>query len=125
MTALAFDERFVLLVEAEWLARENKRLARALHEAKLKLSEACIEAIVTEAMKWLADPGFGQAPKTVQIEGSVTTGFKMVFRKWAPGTDPASLPMARDAQTDRQLEAAARALAIQVHALNRRGAPTS
>src|SRR5437773_12013108 len=41
-------------------------------------------AEVTEAFKWLADRGFGQAPKTVQIEGSVTTGFKMVFRKWAP-----------------------------------------
>src|SRR2546430_2148710 len=26
MTALAFDERFALLVEAEWRARENKRL---------------------------------------------------------------------------------------------------
>src|SRR3989442_893190 len=51
-------------------------------------------AEVTEAMKWLADRGFGQAPKTVQIEGAVTTGFKMVFRKWAPGTDPASLPLA-------------------------------
>ena len=45
MTALAFDERFGLLVEAEWLARENKRLARALQEAKLKLSQACLEAI--------------------------------------------------------------------------------
>jgi len=45
MTALAFDERFALLVDAEWRARENKRLARALHEAKLKLSHACIEAI--------------------------------------------------------------------------------
>src|SRR5712691_11510970 len=45
MTALAFDERFGLLVEAEWLARENKRLVRALQEAKLKLSQACIEAI--------------------------------------------------------------------------------
>jgi len=51
-------------------------------------------AEITEAFKWLADRGFGQAPKTVQIEGSVTTGFKMVFRRWAPGTDPASLPMA-------------------------------
>ena|SRR5437867_1827855 len=40
------------------------------------------------------DRGFGQAPKTVQIEGSVTTGFKMVFRRWAPGCDPASLPLA-------------------------------
>jgi DNA replication protein DnaC len=45
MTALAFDERFALLVEAEWRARENTRLARALHEAKLKLSHACLEAI--------------------------------------------------------------------------------
>ncbi len=44
-TALAFDERFALLVDAEWRARENKRLARALQEAKLKLSQACVEAI--------------------------------------------------------------------------------
>jgi hypothetical protein len=35
LASLAFDERFALLVEAEWLARENKRLARTLHEAKL------------------------------------------------------------------------------------------
>ena len=45
VSSLAFDERFALLVEAEWLARENKRLTRALREAKLKLSQACIEAI--------------------------------------------------------------------------------
>ena len=45
LTALAFDERFGLLVEAEWGARENKRLVRALQEAKLKLSQACLEAI--------------------------------------------------------------------------------
>jgi len=49
---------------------------------------------IKEAMHWLADRGFGKAPKTVQIEGSVTSGFKMVFRRWAPGTDPASLPLA-------------------------------
>jgi hypothetical protein len=40
LTALSFDERFGLLVDAEWLARENKRLARALQEAKLKLPHA-------------------------------------------------------------------------------------
>jgi len=45
LSQLSFDERFGLLVEAEWLARENKRLARALREAKLKLSQACLEAI--------------------------------------------------------------------------------
>jgi DNA replication protein DnaC len=45
LTSLAFDERFALLVEAEWLARENKRLGRALRDAKLKLTQACVEAI--------------------------------------------------------------------------------
>lgn len=45
IVALGFDERFGLLVEAEWCARENKRLARALKEAKLRLSQACIEDI--------------------------------------------------------------------------------
>jgi DNA replication protein DnaC len=43
--ALAFDERFGLLVEAEWRARENKRLTRALQDAKLKIPHACVEAI--------------------------------------------------------------------------------
>ena len=32
-------------METEWRARENKRLARALQEATLKLSHACVEAI--------------------------------------------------------------------------------
>ncbi len=44
-TKLAFDERFGMLVDAEWLHRENKRLGRALKEAKLKLSQACVEDI--------------------------------------------------------------------------------
>jgi DNA replication protein DnaC len=42
---LAFDERFGLLVEAEWLHRENKRLTTALREAKLRISAACVEDI--------------------------------------------------------------------------------
>jgi len=68
MTALAFDERFGLLVEAEWLARENKRLARALHEAKLKLSEACIEAIDYPARREL-----DKAVMHLALSGSVRT----------------------------------------------------
>ena len=44
-TKLSFDERFGLLVDAEWLHRENRRLARSLKEAKLKLSQATIEDI--------------------------------------------------------------------------------
>ena len=45
LTSLAFDERFGLLVDAEWLARDNKRVTRALKEAKLKFPHACLEAI--------------------------------------------------------------------------------
>jgi DNA replication protein DnaC len=43
--SLAFDERLGLLIDAEWMHRENKRIKRSLKEAKLRLSEACIEAI--------------------------------------------------------------------------------
>jgi DNA replication protein DnaC len=45
VVALSFDERFGLLVDAEWTARENKRVGRALKEAKLRISQACIEGI--------------------------------------------------------------------------------
>ena len=43
--ALTFDERFGLLVDAQWLARENRRLQRSLREAKLRLAQAILEAI--------------------------------------------------------------------------------
>jgi len=42
---LSFDERFGLLLDAEWLDRENRRLTRRLQEAKLKLGQACVEDI--------------------------------------------------------------------------------
>ena len=42
---LDFDSRFGLLVDAEHLSRDNKRLARALREAKLRIPNACIEDV--------------------------------------------------------------------------------
>jgi DNA replication protein DnaC len=42
---LAFDERFGMLVDAEWLHRENKRITAALRDAKLRLTSACVEDI--------------------------------------------------------------------------------
>jgi len=45
LAQLSFDERLGLLVDAECMARENKRLVRLLKEAKLRLSQACIEDI--------------------------------------------------------------------------------
>jgi DNA replication protein DnaC len=45
MNEIDFDGRFGMLVDAEHLARDNKRLVRALREAKLRISNACIEDI--------------------------------------------------------------------------------
>jgi len=45
MAKLAFDERLGLLVDAECLFRENRRLGRLLKEAKLKIGQACVEDI--------------------------------------------------------------------------------
>jgi DNA replication protein DnaC len=53
LTKLSFDERFAMLVDAEWLHRENKRLGRCLREAKLRLSQACIEDIEYSARREL------------------------------------------------------------------------
>jgi DNA replication protein DnaC len=53
MAQLGFDERFGLLVEAEWLHRENQRMARNLREAKLRLSHATIEDIDYSARREL------------------------------------------------------------------------
>jgi DNA replication protein DnaC len=43
LRALDFDERFGLLVEAEHRARDNRRMARLLKQADLRISDACME----------------------------------------------------------------------------------
>ncbi|WP_437297346.1 ATP-binding protein [Sorangium sp. So ce426] len=42
---LDFDGRFALLVDAEHIARDNKRIGRLLREAKLRIPSACLEDI--------------------------------------------------------------------------------
>lgn len=42
---LTFDERFQLLVEAEWLDRMERRVKRRLKHAKLKQRAACLEDV--------------------------------------------------------------------------------
>jgi DNA replication protein DnaC len=51
--ALSFDERFGMLIDAEWMTRENKRVQRALKEAKLRLSQASIEGVEYAARREL------------------------------------------------------------------------
>jgi len=43
MSELSFEERFGLLVEAEWRDRHNSRIMRLLKEAKLRCPSACLE----------------------------------------------------------------------------------
>jgi len=45
ISELGFDERFGLLVDAEYLTRENRRMKLRMREAKLKLAQACVEDI--------------------------------------------------------------------------------
>lgn len=81
-SALGFDERFGLLVDAETLHRENRRLRRLQREAKLKIPSACIEDIDYPAqrhldkatIRQLATCRWVQQAQTVAITGATGTG---------------------------------------------------
>lgn len=53
---LGFDERFGLLVDAEWMTRQNARLKRNLKEAHLKLGSACLEDLDYDERRELDKP---------------------------------------------------------------------
>lgn len=79
---LSFEERFGLLVDAEWIHRENKRLSRRLGEAKLRLSQACVEDIDYAArreldkavMRQLAACRWVHEHQNVVVTGATGTG---------------------------------------------------
>lgn len=81
-TKLSFDERFGMLVDGEWNFRENRRLARALREAKLKLAQACIEDIDYAAkreldkavVRQLASCRWVKEHQAILITGATGTG---------------------------------------------------
>lgn len=52
-TTLSFDERFGLLVDAEYLARDNRRLDRLLKDAQLRYPTACIEDVEPSSSRGL------------------------------------------------------------------------
>lgn len=51
--ALGFDDRLGLLVDAEFVARDNKRLTRHLKQAKLRISQASLEGLEAGAVRGL------------------------------------------------------------------------
>ena len=82
VAALSFDERLAMLVDAEWMARENKRIGRALKEAKLRISQACVEGIEYSARRELDKAVVRQLTtcrwvtehQTVLVTGATGTG---------------------------------------------------
>ncbi|HET6336100.1 MAG TPA: IS21-like element helper ATPase IstB [Polyangiales bacterium] len=63
--ALSFDERMALLVEAEHMARDNRRLRRLLKDAELRIPSACMEDVK-------ASPARGMEKAMVRQLGSCT-----------------------------------------------------
>jgi hypothetical protein len=51
--ALAFEERFGLLVDRETAWRDTRRLERLLKQARLKFPGACLEDVDTRAVRGL------------------------------------------------------------------------
>lgn len=79
---LGFDERFGMLVDAEWVHRDNKRMTRSLREAKLRFTQACIEGIDYAArreldkavVRQLATCRWVQEHQVITISGMTGTG---------------------------------------------------
>ena len=79
---LSFDERLGLLIDAEWLHRENARMIRRTREAKLRISNACVEGIDYPArreldrsvIRQLATCRWVEEHQNVVITGATGTG---------------------------------------------------
>ena len=82
MSSLAFDERFSLMVEAEWRERYNSRIARLLKAARLRCPSACLEDIDFAAERHLdralvarlADMSWLAENRNLFITGACGTG---------------------------------------------------
>lgn len=79
---LSFDERLGLIVDAECVARENKRLKKIVNEAKLRFAQACIEdldygsrrEIDRAQIRQLATCRWVQEHQNVVVTGMTGTG---------------------------------------------------
>jgi DNA replication protein DnaC len=82
LQALGFDERLAMLVDAEWLDRQNKKLTRNLREAKLRLGQAAVEDIDYPAkrklektvIRQLATCAWVEAHQNIIITGATGVG---------------------------------------------------
>jgi DNA replication protein DnaC len=99
-SALAFDERFALLVDAEWTHRDNKRMARTLKEAKLRFGQATIEAVDYPAkreldkavIRQLASNRWIKEHQAIVITGMTGTGKRLLSLCACSSSVPQGLP---------------------------------
>jgi DNA replication protein DnaC len=82
MKELPFEERFSLMVEAEWFARKNRKLARLISSADLPERDACLADIDYDPKRKLdrahiarlSDCGFIKEKRHLLITGKTGTG---------------------------------------------------
>ena len=73
--ALSFDERVGLLVDAEHLSRDNRKLARRLKEAKLRVTQACLEDLDYAPRRALDRPLIRQG------QHACRQGYRTIYRR--------------------------------------------
>ena len=83
---LSFEERFAMLVDRQWIWKENKRLKRLLRDAKLKL-QASLEDTTTGPREESKKPSSSASPP-VSGSGVTTTFSSPVLQGWAKPSWP-------------------------------------
>jgi hypothetical protein len=51
VSSLSFEERFAMLVDAEHLSRDNRRIKALLKDAELRIEGACLEDVDSSAQR--------------------------------------------------------------------------
>ena len=83
MSCLDFDERIGMLVDAEWLARENNRIKKLIKDANLRAPSACFTDIDyrptrkldRRAVTRLSDFAWIKEYRNLIITGATGTGY--------------------------------------------------